>query len=338
MFPAIEKELSQNKFFKAWKEASVFESLFGNPLTLVREFSDGWVAKLKGILGDGPTTYRYLVEFADYIEKIRNLEGYSVIRERLLPLDERLLPTLAEIEFLWFLLLKTPPKKIHLEHTFQTATGKNPDIMVEHESGPVYFDVTSVQDYKEKNLILRYFNIFTAFQLSLKVLFDINRKIVVFFSEYPTESTFQSIYRTINSCANKREYLFRAIGSGYTITVEEGTDVAFELPLRYVENKIKDKIEEKAVQFKEGDRNYITIDVTSIVTDVDTQLKKILEYFDYSENKKVWGVLLQSKRWTLEGVEPVYKFGVMCQANSFIEGKEPFNIISSLMPNSTGRS
>lgn len=117
--------------------------------------------------------------------------------------------------------------------------------------------------------------------------------------------------------------------------MEEGANVAFDLPLRYVENKIKDKIEEKTAKFKKGDRNYIAIDVTSIVTDVDTQLKKILEYFDYSENKKVWGVLLQSKRWTLEGMEPVYKFGVMCQANSFIKGKEPFNTISALMPNSS---
>jgi len=338
MFPAIEKELSKNKFFKAWKEASIFESLLGNPPTLVREFSEEWVTKLKGILGDGPTTNRYLVEFADYIEKIRSLEGYPTIKERLLPLDEQLLPTLAEIEFLWFLLLKTPPKKIHLEYTFETATGKNPDIMVEHDSGPIYFDVTSVQDYKEKNLILQYFNIFTAFQLSLKSLLNINRKLVVSFSEYPSESTFQSIYRTINSYANKRKYLFRETEPQYTITMEEGTNVAFDLPLRYIEDKIKDKIEEKTAKFKKGDRNYIAIDVTSIVTDVDTQLRKILEYFDYSENRKVWGVLLQSKRWTLEGMNPVYKFGVMCQANSFIEGKEPFNIISSLMPNSTERS
>lgn len=338
MFPAIEKELSKNKFFKAWKETSIFESLLGNPPTLVREFSEEWVTKLKGILGDGPTTNRYLVEFADYIEKIRSLEGYSMIKERLLPLDEQLLPTLAEIEFLWFLLLKTPPKKIHLEYTFETATGKNPDIMVEHDSGPVYFDVTSVQEYKEKNLILKYFNIFTAFQLSLKALFNINRKLVVSFSEYPSESTFQSIYRTINSYANEGKYLFRATEPQYAIIMEEGANVAFDLPLRYVEDKIKDKIEEKTAKFKKGDRNYIAIDVTSIVTDVDTQLREVLEYFDYSENKKVWGVLLQSKRWTFEGMEPVYKFGVMCQANPFIEGKEPFNVVSSLMPNSTERS
>jgi hypothetical protein len=40
---------------------------------------------------------------------------------------------------------------------------------------------------------------------------------------------------------------------------------------------------------------------------------------------KTWGVLLHSKWWTLEAMELAYKVGVMCQANSFIEGKEPFN-------------
>jgi hypothetical protein len=335
MFPAIEKDLSQNKFFQAWKEKSIFESLLGNPPKLVKEFSEEWVTKLNRILGEGPTAHRYLVTLADYIEKIRSLEGYPVIKERLFRLDEQLLPTLAEIEFLWFLLLKTPPEKIHLEYTFETVYGKNPDIMVDYDSSPIYFDVTSVQDYKEKNLILKYFNILTAFQLSLKILYNINRKIVVSFSEYPSEAAFHSIYNVINHFANKGKYLFTAIDPRFTITMEKGANVAFDLPLTYVENKIKDKIEEKTAKFKEGNRNYVAIDVTSIVTDIDTQLKKIHEYFGYSRNKKLWGVLLQSKRWTLEGMEPTYKFGVMCQANSFIGGKEPFNTISALMPNSS---
>lgn len=282
MFPAAEKELSQNKFFQAWKEKSIFESLLGNPPTLVKEFSYEWVTKVKGVLGEGPTAYRYLVTLADYVEKIRSLKGYSIIKERLFRLDEQLLPTLAEIEFLWFLLLKTPPEKIHLEYTFETVNGKNPDIMVGDDSAPIYFDVTSVQDYREKNRVLKYFNIFTAFQLSLKILYNINRKIVVSFSIYSSESTFQSIYKIINHYANKGNYLFRVIAPLFTITIAEGADAAFDLPLTYVENKIKDKIEEKTAKFKKGNRNYIAIDVTSIVTDIDTQLKKIHEYFGYS--------------------------------------------------------
>ena len=338
MFPANEKELSQNKFFQSWKENSIFESLLGNPPLLIEEFSEEWTKNLKEILGGGPTTYRYLITLADYIDKIRNLEGYSKIKERLLKLDEQLLPTLAEIEFLWFLLLKTPAEKIHLEYTFKTKTGKNPDIMVEHDSGPIYFDVTSVQDYKDKNLILKYFNIFTAFQLSLKILYKINRKIVISFSEYPTQSTFQKIYKIINklakeNLANKGNFLFKFKDPLFIIMMEKGVEVSFELPLKYVENKIKDKIDEKTAQFEKGTRNYISIDVTAIVTDIDTLLKKILEYFDYTGNRKVWGVLLQSKRWTLEGMEPVFKYGVICQANSFIKSKEPFKIISDLMPN-----
>jgi len=71
-----------------------------------------------------------------------------------------------------------------------------------------------------------------------------------------------------------------------------------------------------------------------MVTDIKVQLEKVNEYFQYSGNKTVWGVLLQSKAWTFEGLTPLYRHEVMCQANSLIKGKEPFNTISKLMPDS----
>lgn len=280
-------------------------------------------------------TSRFLANLADYIEKIRNLDGYSYIKERLLRLDGQLHPTLVEIEFLWFLLLKTPPEKIHLEYTFKSSSGKNPELMVDGDSGPVYFEVTSIEGYKQMNLVLQYFNILTAFQLSLIVLHNLHRKIIVTFSEYPNESTFQNIYRTLNRYLAEKTFLFEEVNANYKIAMAEGDSVAFNIPTKYVEDKIKDKIEEKTVKFESGERNFIVIDVTAIVTDVEAQLSTVKEYFEYSGNKTVWGVLLQSKRWAFEGLEPVYRFQVMCQANSTIEGKEPFRTISRLTPDSS---
>jgi hypothetical protein len=335
MFPAIERELAKNKFFKAWKENSVFEGLLGTPPILVKEFSEKWVEDFKKLVGDGPMTYRFLVNLADYVEKICCLDGYSHIKERLLRLDDQLHPTIVEMEFIWFLLLKTPPQKMHLEFTFKSSTGKNPELMVDSPFGPVYFEVTSVEDYRQMNEILQYFNSLTAFQLSLKVLYGINRGIKVSFSEYPTEKTLQCIYKDINEFANKGQFLFKKEEPEYTVEMTEGIDVAFNLPIGDMERKIKDKIEEKTAKLAKGDRNYIAIDVTPILADIDVQLAKIREYFQYSENKTVWGVLLQSKAWTFDGLNPNYKHKVMCQANSFIKGKEPFNTISALIPDSS---
>ena len=334
MFPAIEKELSKNKFFQAWKTTSVFEQLLGTPQILVEEFSEGWVKELKKIIGDGPMTTRFLLNFADYIEKIRVLDGYSQIKERLLRLDDQLHSTFVEIEFIWFLLLKIPPEKIHLEYTFKSPLGKNPELKVDDDSGPVYFEVTSVEDYKQMNLILQYFNILTAFQLSLSILHGLHRKIAVKFSEYPSESMFLHIYQTLNKYVAKGVFLFNEKNHDYEISMTEGDTVTFEIPMRTVENKIKDKIEEKTAKFKEGDQNFIVIDVTAVVTNFEMQLEKIREYFQYSGNKTVWGVLLQSKWWTFEGMNPVYKLQVVCQANSFIEGKKPFDTICKLIPDS----
>ena len=149
MFPDVVRELSKNKFFQAWKESSIFEQLLGTPRILVEEFSEQWIKGFKKIMGDGPMTFRFLVNLAEYIEKIRDLDGYSQIKERLLRLDEQLHPTLVEIEFIWFLLLKVPPEKVHLEYTFASPSGKNPELMVDCDSGPVYFEVTSVEDYAQ---------------------------------------------------------------------------------------------------------------------------------------------------------------------------------------------
>ena len=246
MFPAIEKELAKNNFFKAWKDNSVFEKLLGTPPILIKELSEKWVENFKTLIGDGPMTYRYLVNLADYIEKIQYLEGYSFIRKRLLRLDEQLHPTLVEIEFMWFLLLKTPIEKMHGEFTFEVSTGKNPELMVDTPSGPVYFEVTSVENYKLMNTLLQYFNTFTAFQLSLKVLYGINRRLKVSFMQYPTENILQCVYRDINDYVSKKQFIFKKIESTHEIEMTEGIEVAFNFPQADIINKIKDKIEEKS--------------------------------------------------------------------------------------------
>lgn len=335
MFPAIEKELSKNRFFQAWKESSIFEQLVGTPPILVQEFSEDWVRGLKKIIGEGPLTSRFLGNLADYIGSIRVLDGYARIKERLLRLDDQLHPTFAEIEFIWFLLLRVPSDNIHLEYTFKSSSGKNPELKVDYNSEPVYFEVTSVEDYKQMNLILQYFNILTAFQLSLKILHGISRQIVVTFSKFPTDSMFQGIYRTLNKHAAEKRFLFEEANCDYSIAMAEGNNVAFDMPTSFLENKIKDKIEEKTAKFQEGDRNFIVIDVTPMVTDIQLQLDKVREYFLYSGNKTVWGVLLQSKGWTFEELEPVYKLQVWCQANQLINGKKPFALISKLLPESS---
>ena len=332
MFPAMEKELSKNKLFQAWKENSIFEQLVSTPPILEEEFSEKWVQELKKIVGEGPITTFFLTNLADYIEKIRGLDGYSQIKERLLRLDDQLHPTLVEIEFIWCLLLKGPPERIHLEYTFKSPSGKNPELMVDNDSEPVYFEVTSIEDYKQKNLVLWYFNMLTAFQLSLNILYGLHRRIAVTFSEYPTEEMFKRVYQTLNSYAAKKTFDFREDNGDYQIEMREGDNVTFDIPTRYIEDKIKDKIEEKTAKFKEGDRNYIVIDVTPIVADIKVQLDKVLEYFRYSGNKTVWGVLLQSRSWSIEGMEPVYKLQVICQANSFIGGKKPYETISKPIP------
>jgi hypothetical protein len=203
-----------------------------------------------------------------------------------------------------------------------------------YDSKPVYFEVTSVEDYEGKNLILKYFNTFTSYQVSLKTLFKIDRQLIFSFYEYPKEATFKRIYNVLNYYANKKQYLFAHKEDDFSVTMEEGKDVVFDLPLDTFENKIKDKIDEKTPKFDEGERNYIIIDVTPTVVNLKLLAEKIGPYFEYSDNKIVWGVLLQNRRWSLEDFNFEYKYEILCQANSLIKGKEPFETICAFIPNS----
>ena len=328
------KDLSENKFFQEWKKASVFEHLLSSPKILVEEFSEKWISDLKKIIGDGPMTSRFLASLAMQIEKIRFLEGYSNIKKRLLRLDEQLHPTFVEIDFIWFLLLNTSPDKIHLEYTFKTPSGKHPELKVDDISGPVYFEVTSVENFRQMNLILRYYNILTAFQLSLSILYGIKRKIKIKFLKYPDEKIFIHMYKTLNEFAAMKKFVFTQSNRDYEISMTEGETVKFEMPIKTFENKIKDKIEEKAVKFEDNERNYVVIDITSMVVDMSVLLERIREYFEYSGNKTIWGVLLMSKGWVFKEMNIEWRFEAFCQANSCIEGKEPFNTISRFIPNS----
>jgi hypothetical protein len=332
MFPAVEKELSKNPFFQAWKKNSLFEQFLRAPPILIKEFSEEWVQKLKSLTGDGPLTYWFLANLAEYVKNIRGLEGYGRIRERLFRLDEQFFPTFSEIEFIYFILQRVPCTSVHLEYTFQTSSGKNPELKVDHGSDFAYFEVTAVTDYKEMSNILHYFNVFSAFQLSLKTLHKLNREIVVSFSEYPTEEMLHYVYETLNKQAANKCFLFKEENDACSIVVSEGNQVVFEMPSEFLRRKIKDKIEEKTVKFDEGNYNFVVLDVTAMVTKLEKQLDVAREYFGFSNNKLVNGALLLSRWWTFEKLEPLYKTAIICQANPMLDLRKTRDMIYQLLP------
>jgi hypothetical protein len=332
MFPAVEKELSKNPFFQAWKKNSIFGQFLGVPPILAKEFSEEWVRNLKLLTGDGPLTYWFLANLADYVKNICGLEGYGRIKERLFRLDEQFFPTFSEIEFIWFMLQRVPSSSVHLEYTFQSSSGRNPELKVDHGLDSCYFEVTAVIDYNEMSTILHYFNAFSAFQLSLKTLHGLDREIVVSFSEYPNERMLQYVYETLNRQAAKNCFLFKEENDGLLISVSEGNQVVFEMPLEFLRRKIKDKVEEKTVKFDKGNYNFVVLDVTPMVTKLEKQLEIAKEYFDCSNNELVNGVVLLSRWWAFEDLEPTYKQALVCQANPQLGVQRTRDMISQLLP------
>lgn len=332
MFPALEPELNNNSFFKAWQEKSLFARLLGAPPILVQEFSTDWINEVRNIMGNGPLTGLSLANLASYIESVKDLEGYNRIKERLRKLDDRFFPTISELQFIDFILMKTPKHKVQLEYTFETVSGKHPELKVDYNDESVYFEVTTVRNYKEMSEILTYYNVFTAFQLSLKALHKISRGLLINFDKYPDEKILKNIYYDINEELNRGNYIFNIKKDNYDVEMYKGNEVKFNLPLKRFENKIKDKIDEETTQFDEGNINFIVIDVTAMINDLNQLMDFITQYLVDTENKRIWSVLLLSNRWFLGDTGPEFKITIVQQANSMINAKKALDICSYILP------
>lgn len=335
MFPDWSDDFKTNPFFQAWKsehKKSVFSKIVGPPNILREEFSDAWIERLKEKIGDGPLTSYTLVNYASYIECMKELKGYNNIKERLTLLDDRFFPTICEIEFLWMILKKTSSDKVSLEYTFKLESGKHPEFMVELNSDKVYFEVTSILNYKEMEDIVKYYNILSAFQYSIKTLHNINRSIKIQFNEYPNINIFNEIYHSINyNLKDDMNITYEYQSDTHAFTLEEGDEVVFNIPNDKIEDKIKDKIEEETPQFDDGNYNFIVIDVTPLISNIDDLSNMVRHYFSYSDNNKIWGVILLFKKWTFDGLEPVYQIGFCHQANPYLDSKKALDIIEKIV-------
>ena len=337
MFPAVDDELSKNPFFKGWKEKAVFARLLSPPPLLIEEFSKEWVEDFKKMTGDGPLTSEILGNLAAQIESLRKLEGYENIKRKLERLDDQLFPTLSEIEFIAFLLQNTPSKAVKLEKTFTTRSGKNPELRIDGKFGEVFIEVTSIQDFKEKSLILSYFNIFAAFQLSLIVLNGLCRELIIRFNKYPSKEIFDEIYGLLTKHMNMKKQdssyplIVNEKNENFSLSFSEGKKIDFEYPIDVIKNKIKDKIEDKTRQFDDGEQNFVVLDITSIVLNLGIVADVVKDYFEYSGNKTVCGVLLFSKRWNLEDFEPIFRIECLHQPNPLLDIDKTKAIVRDLL-------
>ena len=313
-FIALEKELSNNPLFVAWKKSSIFEQLVGPPRILYREFSGKWIQSVTKLLGDGPLALRYLANLGTYIEEIRSIHGYQNIKSKLEKMGEDFFPTLSEIEWIDFLFYygKLQPSRIHLEHTFETSRGKHPELKVDYNSKALYFEVTRIMDYKEMSSITSFYNIITAFQLSMKSVRNKRVRVSITFKSLPDQDILEKVIRDINEHGSK---FFEVKKDDYKINVSEGDEVVISIPPAIFENKIKDKMDEKTKQFEENALNFIVLDVTSVVLDLDELSRIVREYFVYSNNTIISGVFLLSKKWTIENLNLEYKLEIVHQPN-----------------------
>lgn len=331
MFPAIEKYMSKNPFFKAVKEHSVFLQFFDAPPQILNdEFGEDWLQNLKSVVGEGIPYNLFSVKLAWCIERIKRLKGYNKIRKRLLKLNEMFYPTISEVENIALFTEIFDPANISLENTFSTEGGKHPEFRVNLGKRFAYFEVTRIMDTQTRALSLYLLDLLVAFRLSQRLLKNKELSITVQFKKVLDEMLIQKVLNTMNLNLSKRLFEFSHDEREYSIIIEKGTGVNVYLPLEIDTNKLKDKFEEKSVKFDEGEINIIIIDVTAITYETEALVKSVRQIFEDKKNGFITAVTLFRKEYLI-GVDekifsPVTKIGnqVILLKNKYSKDVEYF--------------
>jgi hypothetical protein len=300
MFPAIEKYLSENPFFKAVKEHSVFLQLFDAPPQILKdEFGENWLQNLKSVIGEGIPYNLFLVKLAWCIERVRRLKGYNKIKEKLLKFDEMFYPTISEIENIALFTEIFDPKDINLENTFSTKSGKNPEFRVNLGERFAYFEATRIMDTLTRALSLYLLDLLVAFRLSQTLLKNKELSITVKFKKAPDETLIQKVLNTMNINFSKQIFEFNCDAPEYSIVIEKGIGVNVYLPVKIDMNKLKDKFEEKSKKFDEGEINVIIIDVTTVTHQTKDLVAFVRQIFEDKKDGFITAVILFRKEYLI---------------------------------------
>jgi hypothetical protein len=299
-------------FFEEWKKHSFFLSLLSPPPLLIAEFGEDWLEDIKKIISDSPLTYFILLNIAEGLSDIKGKIGYNNIISRLKKLND-IHSIIPEIMFISLVCQKIDKSNIFLEHSFKTNDNKNPELKILNKDREFFFEVTSINDFKEMKIIINYFNMFVGVIYSLNLFYNKRHKMVINFREYPDVNTFKHIYNVLNHKFMEiiKYEKIDLIGDDkikFDIYISKGFDVIFNFPDKIIEEKIKDKIDSKISQLTDDGINSIIVDTSLLPIETEKINSYVKNYFTYMETPKINSVILMNRKWLLESGYPEYKY------------------------------
>jgi len=330
MLPDRTDKFSRIPFFEAWEKNSLFMSVLAPPPFLVKEFGNEWIEKVRAKLGETIMSLFYLYNLSEWIETIHNLKGFDRIKTKLEKADDSFFPTVSEVIFLDMIADKIEETNIYLEKSFSTKRFTYPEVKIVLERGlDIYFEVTQISNFKEMEEIIYYYSTFYFFILSLKILDNIERKLVFNFKEYPDTNILTRIYKGFNSpkifdaIRGKDNFTISdGVKNEFEIIVTDGFDVIFNVPDKYIEDKIKDKIESKTRQFDPEGNNFLVLDATILACNPQRIAGYISDYFQWSGNTVIKGVIILRNLWVFDIPFPRYGTVLHYRTNpNFSDGK-----------------
>jgi hypothetical protein len=167
--------------------------------------------------------------------------------------------------------------------------------------------------------------------------FEVNgrkKSIIINFNQYPNEPLLNSVLYDIDWRFN-REKKFNISHScdEYNYTISDGDSLEINLPQDTIELKIKDKLEEKTSQLDDNEINFVAIDASLSMNNMGSMCKNIRDYYDYTENRTIWGTILYRRTWTFEDYRPTKKIEIVHQANQNIDTTKALNLMKEALFN-----
>ena len=331
MFPEWGPRHANHLFFTSWKENSIFDSIIGPPPSLLDDFGPQWIKSVENLIGDIPIKHNLFAHYDYVINNIKRIEKHERLLEKIRSVDERFFPTMSELDFFSYLSENINPSDIHLEGTFSTESGRHPELMLTHNKEPIFCEVTRISDYQGMDAIVDFYLTISGFQLGFEVN-DRKKSIIINFIEYPNESLLKTILADINWRFNKeKRFNISHSCDEYNYTISDGDALEINMPEDTLELKIKDKLDEKTSQFNDDDQNFVAIDVSLLMNNMDSMCKNVRDYYDYTENKTIWGTILFRRRWSFEDFRVHSKIEIVHQANQNIDTKKALDIMKEAL-------
>jgi hypothetical protein len=271
-------------------------------------FYDGWSDKVAAKLNISKGLFLscYLADLYASIQKVKSFKCFGKIADKLAKVDDSFIPTVFEVEMAEIILeiFKAKVTDIEFAGCFRTKGDKKIDLRAKLQDQWVYFEFTKIMDYRERNNILRLYNLASSFLVGAQMISGKNLELTLKFPSMPNQESIDNCINGISEFLNDKIFTFTIIKNETSFSLKETKDrpiVNLQIESETISNKLKDKYFKELEHFDGNEINIIVIDATYLPDDPKDLIGLTKTIFETEGNLSIISlVVLYCKKHAIE--------------------------------------